>query len=131
MTEQNMTAKTTVDKADQAVQLRATITTIQILEAMLAEALKDGQVGITRLTAFASDYLAKIQTQLLCATNLIAQARMTLPAIGEIERRIAALNAPVPPENITNDFGDKVRTTEHGENLRQSDHDHIEKESAA
>ena len=102
-----------------AINLRALITHLQIMGAIITEALAEGQTAIDQLGAMDGNAikLEQLRTALLHATNLLANAQIALPNIADLQRQIAAFMT-YPAERITNDFGDQVRTHDHGQNQK-------------
>lgn len=104
-----------------ALNIRALITHLQIMSAIITEALAEGQTAIGKLAALDGDAVKseQLRTELLHATNLLANAQIALPKIETLQAQVTALMA-FPVEQITSDFGAKVRTHDYGPNHRES-----------
>ena len=127
-----MTEKHTAEtRSAAAVKLRALITHLQIMLGIISEAQAEGQVAFEKIMLLEGEELLgeKLRTQLLHCTNLLANAKIAVPGIEELQRRIAKLTE-FPAEQITSDFGAQVRTNNHGQ-YQRSETGHRQLQGAA
>lgn len=113
---------TAQQKQDAAFRLRSFLTSLQVIATFLDELQIEGQHAAEKIADLKGEenFGEKLRTQMLHVTNLIANAKVAMPGFAEIQRRIEKLLA-FPPEKITGELGDKVRTHDHGDNVHKQE----------